>query len=325
MSRVDQGEGRPTAEVVAGAKNGAKRRTVLRVGTGLVIVAAADQIGGAIRGATMRDDPVVYVWPQPESRATLIAAPGAGNSGYHMGKLLSYALGNRASVVSVDYAQTNVDPAQITGAVKDALGSLDPKQRQRVGHYWLSNGGVIMTPVAHEIGEQAELALLDSAPLTKDDLRGFNGVAARMPQPLTRSRLLNLVFGAVKNGQIPPAAEDKGDWVPVDLADAHREATIEADIITVASQVEALGRHIMPDTLAGFATAAFFMTCPGGPDSLAPGTDPMVITENAYPGWNEVFGGNMQLYVDPHRSANSHGVGPIYPGGIMHQVEEYLQ
>lgn len=323
---VTSGEGQGDA-IEPTAKSGPTRRRLIKGAAGFTVVCGIDLGVGQLQNSLfISRSPKVHVWPQPESRATLIAAPGTSNSGYHMGRLLSYALGNRATVVAVEYAETNVDPTLITAGVKEALSNIDPKQRQKTGHYWLSSGGVIMTPVAHALGEQTDLALLDSAPLTKSDLRGRNGVFARIPEFMSRSRLLDLVFMLGKDLSIPPAAQDKADWIPAELAESHRHFTVHADLMTSAAEVEALSRNILPNTLAGFAAAAYFMTCPPGaghPERTA-GVDPLVITELAHPGWNAVFGGGLELYADPHRAPDSHGIGPIYPGGIMNKVEHSL-
>jgi hypothetical protein len=300
-------------------RNGVYRRTLVRTAGGVLIYQALDLESGALKADSLRSTPQVFVWPNPNSNNVLVAAPGAGNSGYHMGRLLQRAVGNMATIVGVDYAENNVNPAPITSAVKDALAQVEVPNRSkmRLGHYWLSIGGVVMAPVVHELGEQADLALLDSTPLKRSDLRGINGVAAGAPHWMEYIRWLNWMFVQNKDNSIPNATQDHAEGVPDDLAIAHRDFTVHADLLTTGPEVRALNRSILPNALAGFAANAYFMTAPSG-------EDPLVITEMAHPSWNSVLGGNLELYLDPHRASSSHGIGPIYPGGIRHQMEQHL-
>ncbi len=328
MSTTQHGEGASDPKPAEVKRGGGflSRRTLVKTAGGVLIYQAADLVVGGLKADSLRSNPRVFVWPNPNSNNVLVAAPGAGNSGYHTARLLKNAVGDMTTVVGVDYAENNVDSAPITRVLKDALGQVDVPNRSkmRTAHYWLSIGGVVMAPVVHELGEQADLALLDSTPLKTSDLRGENGVAANAPRWVEYLRWLNWMFEQNKDNSIPDATKDHAEGVPDDLAIAHREFTVHADLLTTGPEVRALKRNILPNALAGFATTAFFMTCPPGndhPERLM-GVDPLVITENAHPRWNAVFGGNLELYPDPHRAANSHGIGPIYPGGIKHQMEQ---
>lgn len=304
-----------------------RREFIVATAGAVLIGASADYETNAVTDLFANPNPAAHVWPNTQSNNVLIAAPGAGNSGEAVGRLLQHAVGDKATIIGVDYAENNVDPKPITRVVKDALNKLDVPQpsKMRIWHYWLSVGGVIMAPVVHELGEQADLAMLDSTPLTTSDLRGINGVAARMPSEVAYFSWLDWMFRQNKDNSIRDAAQDKAEGVPADLAIAHRNFTVNASLARTAPEVNALNRHILPNALAGFATHAYFMTCPAGPgeQQKLPGIDPLVITETAYPGWNGVLGGNLVLYIDPHRASQSHGIGPIYPGGIRHLIEQH--
>jgi pimeloyl-ACP methyl ester carboxylesterase len=169
--RIVLGKGRPENRV--GTPHHRWRRWFARLSVAALVTIAAD-VGSSFVFHTGTNSSIITLSARSGvTERVFVILPGYVMSGSITARAFYPFLGPTDGLIGVDYAQRDINSAEIFRRVRDAIRTLNPRQ---VILYGASMGGQIAADIALGLGREGSpfgrpVLVLDSAPRTPEDIR----------------------------------------------------------------------------------------------------------------------------------------------------------